>query len=698
MKTREWSSRVALCAAFVTFGVASVHAQVRKVGENRRFTAESPHPYGRAAAGTPVWTDEVYSSGAAFIRVHFADFRLAGGDYVTVSDLSGSTTWTYRGRGPNGGAAFWSFAVPGETAVVRLYSSTGGGQGYRIDTYAHGTEDVYAVEPDPFSTDVSTKSICGTDGKRDAVCFSSINSRPVARLLFSTGTGQALCTGSLVVAPNANTLLTNNHCMSDQAGVSSLQAIFNFQRTTCGGTTNAATSSYAGGTFLRTSPVDGGLDYTLLTLQGNPEATWGEYRAAGANVGVGRDIYIVQHPGGREKQIARYEDSAQTVPCRIQTVSGTQTSYNCDTEGGSSGSPVLDAATHQIIGLHHFGGCPNNSATMIRQICDHAGTGLLTCGSSTPTPTATATATPTRTATPTGTVTATPTTPPTTNLALNKAATGSAACNANEGPAKAVNGSVTGGNTDKWCSLAAGTKFLQVDLGSSFNVGSFIVRHAGAGGESTGLNTRDFNIQTSTDNATWSTAVTVAGNTGSATSHPIATRAARYVRLNITLPTQTTDAAARIYELEVYAGATAPTNIAVGKPATGSAACNANEGPAKAVNGSVSGGNTDKWCSVAAGTKFLQVDLGASTGISSIVVRHAQAGGESATWNTRTFDLQTSTNGTTFTTVASVAANTAAVTTHAVSATTRFVRLNITAPTQDGSAAARIYELEVYAP
>ena len=39
-----------------------------------------------------------------------------------------------------------------------------------------------------------------------------------------------------------------------------------------------------------------------------------------------------------------------------------------------------------------------------------------------------------------------------------------ASCNADEGPAKAVNGSVTGGNTDKWCSLGA-TKWLQVDLG-----------------------------------------------------------------------------------------------------------------------------------------------------------------------------------------------------------------------------------------
>jgi len=135
-----------------------------------------------------------------------------------------------------------------------------------------------------------------------------------------------------------------------------------------------------------------------------------------------------------------------------------------------------------------------------------------------------------------------------TNVALNKAATADSSCNANEGPAKAVNGSVSGGNSDKWCSLGA-TKFWQVDLGSPFAIQSFTVRHAAAGGESASWNTRDFTLQVSSNGATWTTMVTVTGNTASVTNHPIATTTARYVRLNITVPTQTTDNAARIYEV-----------------------------------------------------------------------------------------------------------------------------------------------------
>src|SRR4029453_204375 len=71
------------------------------------------------------------------------------------------------------------------------------------------------------------------------------------------------------------------------------------------------------------------------------------------------------------------------------------------------------------------------------------------------------------------------------NLALNKPATADSSCNSDEGPAKAVNGSVSGGNSDKWCSHGT-NKFLQVDLGASQSVNRFVVKHAGAGGENTG--------------------------------------------------------------------------------------------------------------------------------------------------------------------------------------------------------------------
>jgi uncharacterized protein YkwD len=163
---------------------------------------------------------------------------------------------------------------------------------------------------------------------------------------------------------------------------------------------------------------------------------------------------------------------------------------------------------------------------------------------------ATATVPPT---TPPATATAQPTTPPVSaNLALNKSATGSTPCNSNESFAKAFNGSVSGGNSDKWCSLAS-TKQLQVDLGASTTIGRFVIRHAGAGGESSGYNTHAFTIQISNDGSVWTTVANVTANTANVSSHPITPAAARFVRLNITTPTNNGNTAARIYEFEAYA-------------------------------------------------------------------------------------------------------------------------------------------------
>lgn len=141
---------------------------------------------------------------------------------------------------------------------------------------------------------------------------------------------------------------------------------------------------------------------------------------------------------------------------------------------------------------------------------------------------------------------------------------------------------------------------------------------------------------------------------------------------------------------------TGPPDLALGKSVTGSAPCNANETPAKAVNGSVSGGNSDKFCSLTSPAQ-LTVDLGAAYSLTGLEIDHASAGGEAASYNTRAYTVQVSTNGTTWTTVAQATANTAGVTTHSLTATSaRYVRLNVTTPTQTTDPATRIYELKVF--
>lgn len=389
MQAAFLSRGAAVAAALVVAWSVQADGAVRvKVGDEQPYEAATPKEYPDGDADRPVaWSETVSVPGATFLRVHFSRFDLPDGDFVSVSSPDGTDYWTYTGKGPQGSGEFWSFAVESSQAVVRLHAGprderkAGAPYGATIDRLAVGTVDLSAGDaPEP---DV----ICGTDGRQNVACHSTINTRPVARLSFQSGGSSYVCTGWLAAGSNANTMVTNNHCFDTQSETNTVQARFNYQRTTCTGTTTATTTSYAGGTFLRTHV---GLDYTLFTLQGNPEATWGEYTATSKQPTTGMAINFPQHPGGGLKRIGYWEHSNLTTRCTVSTVnatyggstSGSQMGYGCDSEGGSSGSPIMDAGTGRIIGLHHFGGVTSNpcrnSATQMRQVCANAGS-LLSC-------------------------------------------------------------------------------------------------------------------------------------------------------------------------------------------------------------------------------------------------------------------------------------------------------------------------------
>jgi len=74
---------------------------------------------------------------------------------------------------------------------------------------------------------------------------------------------------------------------------------------------------------------------------------------------------VPQHPAGEPARIAgRLGERAGTCAIVDQAFDGyarnSDVSYYCDTEGGSSGSPVLSRKTDKVVALHHFGGCPNS--------------------------------------------------------------------------------------------------------------------------------------------------------------------------------------------------------------------------------------------------------------------------------------------------------------------------------------------------
>lgn len=383
--------RVILAAAVILGLATTATAQPLKIGDERPYQLSSPseYPFGKEDRAA-TWSDTVTSPGATFVRVHFTKFNLPPGDYLTVSSPDGTYNWVYEGRGPQGTGEFWSFMVEGvDRAILTLHaglpaSDDTGPFGFVVDRVAHGTMPL-----EPAGEEAQPDVVCGDEGRKAAACY-TVNTNPVARLSFQKGGASYLCTGWLVAGSNASTMLTNAHCFTTQAETNTVQARFNYQYTTCTGTTLASYSSYGGGTFLKTSPEAGGYDYTLITLLGNPEATWGEYTATSKSLTTGMLIHFPQHGAGLPKKVGYYENAAGTTRCTLSTVNatygasaaGSQTGYGCDSEGGSSGSPIIETATGRAVALHHYGGVTTspcrNSGTQMKQVCAHAGA-LLSC-------------------------------------------------------------------------------------------------------------------------------------------------------------------------------------------------------------------------------------------------------------------------------------------------------------------------------
>jgi hypothetical protein len=243
---------------------------------------------------------------------------------------------------------------------------------------------------------------------------------------------------------------------------------------------------------------------------------------------------------------------------------------------------------------------------------------------------------------------------------------------------------------------------VQLDLAAKVDATAIVVRHAEAGGESAVYNTRDFDVQTSVNGIDWTTVAQVRGNTAATTVVRLPAPAlAKFARVAVISATQTTEQTTRIYEVEVYGVAWSLLNVAPlmsadgSGGATGDPACAPGQTADKVLDGKLSGDS--KWCSHTAGAQ-VAVDLGVAQNLAWITVRHAGAGGETAAFDTRDYDLQTSMNGSTWVTVAQVRGNAADSTGHLFTTpvTARYVRLHVLTPTQTADDAARIYEIETY--
>ena len=379
-----------LLTVFVCLVVCCVTLYAEQwVGDSMSSDIETPHPYPRASAGDLVWSHTIYQKGASWVKLHFSDFNLNDEDYLELVDMYGTVIETVKGSDMNAGSnkfrvkrptpdknmrqgmidhvAFWGPAIDGNEITINLYrgSEKKNGWGFSIDEIGVGAVPIFADENISY-----IESICGSDDKTRIKCASSFYQNlgeAVGRMLFQKSGSWYVCTGFLCSC-NSSHFLTNEHCITSQTVVNTLQVRFKYRYSACTGSSLDSYSTYYGDDFVTDSTS---YDFCLLTLTGSPQNTYGYLGLINGNPVSGEDIYIIQHPGGRPQEIG-----FGTVYSTYAN-GGKDFSYYVDTEGGSSGSPVFAEYEDEVLGLHHYGGCPN-SAVKMNYIFEYI-TGYLGC-------------------------------------------------------------------------------------------------------------------------------------------------------------------------------------------------------------------------------------------------------------------------------------------------------------------------------
>lgn len=133
------------------------------------------------------------------------------------------------------------------------------------------------------------------------------------------------------------------------------------------------------------------------------------------------------------------------------------------------------------------------------------------------------------------------------NLSQGKESEASSFVNPNEAPKFAFDGKLD----TKWCAVGTPPHNIVVDLGNNFLISEVKMSHAEAGNESPDMNTSDYTIEVSEDGKIFTEVVNVKKNSLAETKDTFKAINARYVRINVTKPTQGSDSAVRIYEIEV---------------------------------------------------------------------------------------------------------------------------------------------------
>ncbi len=331
---------------------------------DKRLTGAQPHMGGTVAEGLSgelVWTAQAYSKGASALRIGIEEFDLPASAELYVYSASGQAFGPYTGRGPTSEGYFWSNTIMGDTVTLQFHyygprdaaslknlgfsiaSITHIGSRFPLADFVGGNETGEKAHCSYNASCVEPASASGgapVGGAKDAV----------ALMIYNSQGGAFICSGGLLAdTDNASVIpyfLTANHCISKGREANSLETFFDFD-TDCADR-YAQNGSYPGTNGSSIKSTNRTSDYTLLQLDQTPGGNrvylgWNNSPVAFNN---GADLYRISHPAGAPQAYSHHTVDTGKGTCSVWPRG--DWIYSNDefgaTEGGSSGSPVLNAA------------------------------------------------------------------------------------------------------------------------------------------------------------------------------------------------------------------------------------------------------------------------------------------------------------------------------------------------------------------
>jgi lysyl endopeptidase len=287
----------------------------------------------------------VRSPGAFGLRLHFQGCELGESSALVWAPAREGVIvrGPYSTSGPNGTGEFWTPYLPGDTAYVevtgaaepRLALAEIVHEDRRVEAMGQGEKDA-------------------TWCHLDVMCYGSSQVDPRARdavvqLNFVSGGNQYVCSGTILSTLDSTTLpylLTAYHCLHTQSEVSSLEAVWFWQRASCGGVlpVYANLPRLIGGTLLESNPTSGGNDMTFIRLYGSLPAG---ATTAGWTTSYSDSSYGIHHPAGDWKRVTFFHDKPSPLSGCLFFDPTDYHFLKADDgfiEGGSSGSPLFDSA------------------------------------------------------------------------------------------------------------------------------------------------------------------------------------------------------------------------------------------------------------------------------------------------------------------------------------------------------------------